>query len=144
MKDGIDEALGLDTAKIVVYDGTIEPPKDVVPTNAEDDLEYARRNVREAIDNAREAVAVMADVVKTSGSHKEAEALSNLLDKYVAANERLVNISKQPVTKNGEGPSKVVNNTQNVVMMGSTNDLLKMMNKSRGETDIEDDLEDER
>ena len=141
--DGIDEALGLDEPALPTT-VVLEPMgNDLAVTNAEDDLEYARRNIRDAIEDAKEAVTVMADTVKTSGAAKEAEALSNLLDKFVQANERLVNLVKKPVNPNGVegGATKVVNNTNNVVMVGSTDDLLKTVRKARGERDEEDFLE---
>ncbi len=144
--DGIDDALGLDEPTLPTT--IIMEPRGnyLTTTNPEDDFEYARRNIREVIDDVKEAVLTMSDVVKTSGSNKEAEALANLFDKFVTANERLVNIAKKPANPNGtEGAAqKVVNNTQNVVLVGSTNDMLKMMNRYRGEVDNEDDIEDER
>lgn len=145
--DGIDEALGLDEPALPTTI-VMDPGPGLTTTGAEDDLEYARRNIREVIEHAKEAVAVMGDTVAQSGDHKSAESYANLLDKFVNANERLVNLVKKPAgnvaNPNGEGASKVVNNTQNVVLVGSANDMLKMMNKYRGEEDIEDSLEDER
>jgi hypothetical protein len=110
----------------------------------EDDMEFARRNIRDAIQKSSEALETAIEAVNTSGAPRETEALSNLLDKYVAANETLVNLAGKPTVKNGDGPDKVVNNTQNVMVVGTTDDLLKIIRRERGEIDNEDELENER
>lgn len=144
--DGIDAALGLDEDEVTLVPSTVVmgPSDRMVPTVPEDDIEYARRNIRDAIDQTKEALATAIDVVTSSGAAKEIEALANLFDKFVAGNERLVNIVGKPAVKNGDGPDKVVNNTQNVMVVGTTDDLLKIIRRERGEIDNEDLLEDER
>ena len=94
MTDGLDEALGIGGRLNALPQVQVMPPeqgRDVV--EAEDDREFARRNVRDAISASREALEVAIDVVTSSGAPKEVEALSNLLDKFVQANEKLVAIT---------------------------------------------------
>ena len=140
--DGLDEALGIDHDVQLPQVQVMGPEESKAVVQAEDDSEYARRNIREIIEKSRETLETALDTASSSGLDKQITAASSLITALVNANEKLVGLAKQAsATKNGEGPSKVVNNTQNVMIVGTTDDLLKAVRKARGEHDNEDSLE---
>lgn len=142
--DKIDEALGLGTAVPSVE--VLEPVRgDTSLVKAEDDHEFARRNVRELIDAGKESLEQIQQIALAAESPRAFEVVATLIDKLVVANEKLVDLSERGAKKdaaaNGSGADRVVNNTQNVVIVGTTDDLLKAVRRARGEVDVEDTLE---
>lgn len=140
--DSLDEAMGIDHSVNLpqVSVMTEEERRDVV--QAEDDAEFARRNIREIIEKGKEVLEVAVDVATSTGIHSQVTAAATLISSMVTANEKLVALGKRAdATKNGEGPAKVVNNTQNVTFVGTTDEILKAVRKSRGEVDNEDELQ---
>jgi organic radical activating enzyme len=142
-RDPIDEHLGLgpENALPSVQVMTPEESQRLTEVDAEDDYEFARRNIKDAVTDTKDALATAIDVVTTGGEPKQVEALASLLDKYVQANRELVEITAKPKKENGDSGSKVVNNTQNITFVGTTDDMLKAVRKARGERDIEDELD---
>ena len=148
MRDSIDEALGLGPDRAVPQVQVLPPghgygSHDVTVTTAEDDREFAKRNIKDAIEEAKEALSSITQVTASTGSPKEADALSKLLGAFVTANESLVNLSEKakPPETGTEQKAGVINNTQNVVMVGSGDDILRVVKHMRGETEEEDSLE---
>lgn len=143
--DKLDEALGInhdEGGEVTIYDPVAAGAESTSVVSAEDDSEFARRNIRDAIEKTKEALEAATEVAVAGGAASSVTALSALLTSVVNANEKLVTVSeKSRATKNGDDVSKVVNNTQNVVIVGTTDDLLKAVRKVRGEIDIEDELE---
>jgi hypothetical protein len=146
MRDGIDDALDLGDMNALPQVQVLPPNhgyggQEVTVTEAEDDREFARRNIRDVIGDAKEALSSITQVASSTGSPKEAEALSKLLTSFVAANESLVNLAdKAKVPESGQ-KAEVINNTQNVVMVGSGDDILRVVKRMRGESEEEDSLE---
>ena len=144
MADKIDEALDLGAALPTVT--IIEPERGhSLPTTIEDDHEFARRNIRDLIDSGKESLEQIQQIALSAESPRAFEVVATLLDKLVVANEKLVDLSERGRAKdaaaNGQGGDKVVNNTQNVVIIGTTDDMLKAVRKARGERDEEDFLQ---
>ena len=140
--DGLDEALGIDHDVSLPQVQVMGPDQAKAVVQAEDDAEYARRNIREIIEKSRETLDTALDTAASSGIDKQITAAASFVTALVAANEKLVGLSKQALgTKNGEGPAKVVNNTQNVTFVGTTDEMLKAVRRARGERDEEDDLQ---
>lgn len=140
--DGLDEALGIDHDINLPQVQVMGPEDNKSIVQAEDDAEYARRNIRDIIEKSRETLETALDTAAASGIDKQITAAASFITALVGANEKLVGLSKQAgATKNGEGPSKVVNNTQNVVFVGTTDELLKAVRKANGIVDNEDEID---
>lgn len=145
MPDKIDEHLGLGPKDALPQVQVLPPTKgnDLIEVDAEDDFEFARRNIRELVGKGKESLESIMDVAEASEAPRAFEVVATLIDKLVGANKTLVDMHDKKHSKDAKplGTDKVVNNTQNVVMVGSTNDLLRMMNSKAGEADGEDELE---
>ena len=147
--DKIYEALGRGPTGALPSVEVIPPGHDgngrVSVADAEDDFEYARRNVRDIIDSGKESLEQIQQIALAAESPKAFEVVSMLIDKLVVANEKLVDLSsrkaKNDAAANGQNADRVVNNTQNVVIVGTTDDLLKAVRRARGEKDVEDTLQ---
>lgn len=143
-RDNLDESLGLCATNALPQIQVLPPnhsyKDEVTVISAEDDREFARRNIREMIENSKEAFSSMTDITESTGGSKEATALAKLMESLVAANESLITINDKAKPESGqEKASGVVNNTQNVVMVGSGDDLLRAVKKMRGDPDEEED-----
>jgi len=150
MADRIDEHLGLGPKHAVPSVEVIPPSRghsnqQVTQTSQEDDFEFARRNIREMVEQGRDSLAAVQEVADASEAPRAYEVVATMIDKLTFALDKLVDLNKKKQdvvnAKGTPGADKVVNNTQNVVMVGSTDDLLKMINKSHGIEDGEDDID---
>lgn len=145
-KDTIDEALDLgpdNVPQVEIMNPREYENRDLVTVDSEDDYEFARRNIRDLVKSGKDSLEMIQEVAESSEAPRAFEVVATLIDKLVSANKTLVDISekKRESLAKAPGTDKVVNNTQNVVMVGSTDDLLRMINKDRGEPDGEDELE---
>jgi len=144
-KDKIDEALDLGPGEAFpqVQLLTQQDRQDMTTVDSEDDFEFARRNIRELINSGKESLELVQEVAASSEAPRAFEVVATLIDKLVVANERLVVIGdkKRESLAKAPGTDKVVNNTQNIMMVGSTDDMFRVIKKNRGESDGEDELE---
>jgi len=100
---------------------------ELVNTQVQDDLIDARNNIREVIEQTKDAVVKVADYADTSQAARYYEVLAALLKTSLEANRDLVDIhrkKKDLVTSSGP-PTKTVNN-----LIMTSSDMLKLI---RGE-----------
>lgn len=109
---------------------TTEAQKEVL-----DDIDYAKSNIKDALEKATEAYDELIKVAKMSDTARTYEVASTMLKSIVDANKEFVLMSEKkkfakeelPSTATDEG--KTVNNTQNNLYI-STTDFLKMIKGS--------------
>lgn len=134
MFDKISETLGVEHA--MVYDNETQLPvvaqeaNDVVPVleqndlqKAEEDFEFARGKIREAIETASDAMDDMLELARASEHPRSFEVLANLANSVSSMSESLVKLHKETL-KAQQKTTQVVNN--NALVM-STSDVIQMI-----------------
>lgn len=110
---------------------------DVVPVNqhVDDDVEYARQNLRSIIDKGTDALDTVILLAKTSESPRAFEVASQMLKTLSDSNKDLLELQKRAKDLRKDdvnrGPSTVNNN----LFVGSTAELQKFI-KSRKNQDV--------
>lgn len=105
----------------------------------DEDFEYARKKIREAIDKSTEALDDMLDLARASEQARAYEVLNGIANSLASMSESLVKLHK---TKS-EGKQKgtevsqpgVVNNN---LIVSSTEDIISMLRKQREQGQITD------
>lgn len=90
---------------------TREKTEVVIPLDRADDAEVARRNTHALIAAAADAVREMGEIAWTSQSARAYEVLGQLIEKSLAANERLLEIEKKRRELDGDTGPRTINNT---------------------------------
>ncbi len=100
----------------------------IIQPKEEDDFEFARENIRQAIQQGQDAMLELADVCKSSGHPRAFEVFAKMMDSIVAANKTLLEnkeINQVIAQRDINSDSKKIVN-QNL-FVGTTAELLKMM-----------------
>jgi hypothetical protein len=125
----IDRSLGLRTITDVnvIEMAPSNPVTPYVPqTTAEEDFDYARDNIKGAIDNGTEALEQLIDIADQSQHPRAYEVISTLINTIVSANKDLLDLSKKKkeiaAVDKKEGPQTINNN-----LILTTADLQKML-----------------
>jgi hypothetical protein len=77
-------------------------------SNIEDDLEYAKRNIRAMIDESLKLVPASIRIAKESESPRSIEVVSTLISSISSLNKELVNLT--PKLKEDENVKSITNN----------------------------------
>jgi hypothetical protein len=118
MKDKIAESLGIEDYEIL-------PPIDESrEAKSTEDLDFARNNVIDTIDQGNEALKEMLILAKSSDEPRAYEVVATLIKTLVDANEKLVDLPNKVKTVKPDEGGKTVNNN---LFVGSNADLLKMI-----------------
>lgn len=118
MKDKIAESLGIEEYEIL-------PPIDESrEAKSTEDLDFARNNVIDTIDQGNEALKEMLLLAKSSDEPRAYEVVATLIKTLVDANEKLVDLPNKVKTVKPDEGGKTVNNN---LFVGSNADLLKMI-----------------
>lgn len=118
MKDKIAESLGIEDYEIL-------PPIDESrEAKSTEDLDFARTNVIDTIDQGNEALKEMLLLAKSSDEPRAYEVVATLIKTLVDANEKLVDLPNKVKTVKPDEGGKTVNNN---LFVGSNADLLKMI-----------------
>ncbi len=120
----IDKSLGLTPIT------TIEPVHNYpvvqkpAPSTEDEDFDYARDNLKEIIDNGKEALAQLIDIADQSQHPRAYEVIANMVNTLASANKDLLDLSKKrkDIQKKDEGPTTVNNN-----LILTTADLQKLL-----------------
>ena len=116
----------------VIQDRTpVEAPKGNIELQT--DFEYTRDNMYTAMEMQNEAMQEMLELAKASGHQRAFEVFGSMFNQFADAQTKLMNLHQQKEKVEKES-SKTVNNTTNVqqnVMVGSTKDLLKLVNQGK-------------
>jgi hypothetical protein len=138
-KDKIGDSLNLSPLPSQVVTGRdVLPPADVVLTSSinqiDNDFEYARGNMINAIEKGQEALNGILEVAGMSQHPRAYEVAATLVKATVDASKDLMELSKRkkdldkPVEgQAGGGPNRVTNN----MFVGTTADLLKMLKQNQ-------------
>ena len=122
----IDDALGLNP--IVPYGDTVQYPAKRDEGQQENDLDFARENLYDAVVKSQAAVEDMIAIAQQSQHPKAYEVLNSLIKTFADVSSGIADLQLKKQRLNGKAPgedgSKVVNNN---LFVGSTADLLKMI-----------------
>ena len=120
--DGLNEVLDIDSELIEV---PIERKEVEVPTDVEDDYQYARKNLYDVIDKGNEALDYLLELAKASEHPRAFEVVGQITKTLVDANNNLLDLQKKikDLSKNEDKPQNVTNS----LFVGSTDELLKLL-----------------
>lgn len=121
VEDSISKALNIPT---VMRDAS--PPAVV---EEDDDFEYARRNMRDIIEEGKAVLAAAASLAQTSESPRAFEVVGQLISHMTSANKDLIDLKKKRKDIEGEASQAPVGTTVNAVFVGSTADLQKLVTR---------------
>jgi hypothetical protein len=130
----IDDALGLNP--IVPYGDTVQYPAKRDEGQQENDLDFARENLYDAVVKSQAAVEDMIAIAQQSQHPKAYEVLNSLIKTFADVSSGIADLQLKKQRLNGKAPaedsSKVVNNN---LFVGSTAELQKMLeNLKNGDT----------
>ena len=120
--DGLNEVLDIDSELIEV---PLERKKVKVPTDVQDDYQYARKNLYDVIDKGNEALDYLLELAKASEHPRAFEVVGQITKTLVDANNNLLDLQKKikDLSKNEDKPQNVTNS----LFVGSTDELLKLL-----------------
>ncbi len=121
VEDSISKALNIPT---VMRD--VSPPAVV---EEDDDFEYARRNMRDIIEEGKAVLAAAASLAQTSESPRAFEVVGQLISHMTSANKDLIDLKKKRKDIEGEVSQTSTGTTVNAVFVGSTADLQKLVTR---------------
>lgn len=108
-----------------------EPVEKKVPTQQDNDYEYARENFYNVIEKGTDALEQMLDVARASEHPRAYEVVSTLMKTLVDANKDLVDLSEKK-KKQDEPKDDAKNVTNNNLFVGSTAQLQQMIKDMKG------------
>ena len=120
--DGLNEVLDIDSELIEV---PIERKEVEVPTDVEDDYQYARKNLYDVFDKGNEALDYLLELAKASEHPRAFEVVGQITKTLVDANNNLLDLQKKvkDLAKDDDQPQNVTN----ALFVGSTVELQKML-----------------
>jgi len=108
------------------YRPSLEESDDV-----DNDAKYVRQNLYDIIEKGHGAIDELLSIADQSQHPRAYEVLSGLMKTMVETNKDLMNLhDMKKKLKKEDNPNKTVNNN---LFVGSTTELLKMMNKEKDE-----------
>lgn len=122
----IEPAEDEDKTLPTTYRPSLEESDDV-----DNDAKYVRQNLYDIIEKGHGAIDELLSIADQSQHPRAYEVLSGLMKTMVETNKDLMNLhDMKKKLKKEENPNKTVNNN---LFVGSTTELLKMMNKEKDE-----------
>ena len=120
--DGLNEVLDIDSELVEV---SLERKKVEVPTDIEDDYQYARKNLYDVIDKGNEALDYLLELAKASEHPRAFEVVRQITKTLVDANNNLLDLQKKikDLSKDEDKPQNVTN----ALFVGSTVELQKLL-----------------
>ena len=120
--DGLNEVLDIDSELVEV---SLERKKVEVPTDIEDDYQYARKNLYDVIDKGNEALDYLLELAKASEHPRAFEVVGQITKTLVDANNNLLDLQKKikDLSKDEDKPQNVTN----ALFVGSTVELQKLL-----------------
>lgn len=103
-----------------------------IPSQAEEDFDFARRNLYELIQKSHEALEDMVDLSKKSQDRRSYETLNNIIVTTAKISQDLLNLQKQKQEITGAPAPTTVNNN---LFVGTTADLNKIIEDRRKENE---------
>jgi hypothetical protein len=120
--DGLNEVLDIDSELVEV---PLKRKKVEVPTDAQDDYQYARKNLYDVIDKGNEALDYLLELAKASEHPRAFEVVGQITKTLVDANNNLLDLQKKikDLSKDEDKPQNVTN----ALFVGSTVELQKLL-----------------
>lgn len=147
-KDIIRRSLGIDdveesteinevvTGEIVEYDDGVESEN----TSFEYDFDYAVNNIKELIDQGKEAIDELLVIAKQSQHPRAYEVIATLLKETAKMNSDIIDAHKKKVDINPNyGGVKAAKITNNNLFVGSTAELQKMLEDLKEKNNVEEE-----
>lgn len=127
------EEAGLEDKKKVLPTVYRESRKD--DNEVETDLEYVRKNLYDLIEKGQGAVDELLNVADQSQHPRAYEVLANMIKTMVETNKDLISLHHEKNKLKGEDKQIDAQTVNNNLFVGSTADLLKMMNRENDGSD---------
>jgi len=139
----VDQILDLPVAAVAntiisTFEHVDSPTQDI--SSADDDFEFARRNLRDVIEKARPALNSAIDFANTSESPRAFEAVSGIIDSLTTSSSELVKLHRERaetrrVESTGANRKDSSSNTSvhvdRAIFVGSTAELQKLIGARR-------------
>lgn len=113
---------------------TIGPSDETLIKDSEEDVAFARENVKKLISTTDEAIGTMLNLATESEHPRAFEVLANLIKTASDANKQLIDLAKERkklVCKNSKNETSVTGNiTNNAIFVGSTAELQKNLKEA--------------
>lgn len=100
-------------------------------TDANDDFEYARKNLRDIIEKGQDALDTVFDLAKTSESPRAFEVASQMVKTLIDANKDLLELRKKNKELNDNKESQSPTTVNNHLFVGSTAELQQLIKKNK-------------
>lgn len=107
----------------------IYPKKDIAVSEHDEEIEYAKENIKELIQNGFGALEVLTQLAQQSENPKYFEILSGMLKNLTDMNKSIVDIEEKRKIDPKEEKANMTMNNKNV-FIGTTSDILKMLKES--------------
>lgn len=116
-------------AKILDIPELPTPATAIVEDAYDDDFDYARKNIREIIEEGRSILGAAADLAKTSEHPRAFEVAGQLISHLASVNKDLIDLKKKKRDLQDMPGTKAVGTTVNAVFVGSTADLQRIVTR---------------
>ena len=124
--DKIDEALNIESS--IVESKPIKPvPPKVEKDDVKKDYEYTRANLYSLIEKGQEAINGIMELAGESASPRAYEVAGQLIKSVADTTDKLADLQKKVKDLEEDKPKTQNNVTNNVLFVGSTSDLSKML-----------------
>ena len=118
----------------IVQDNTTQELVTINNTNVSDDADFARKNIRDLIDNGNSALNGLLNVAKDSQQPRAYEVAATLIKNLSELNKDLMEIEKRRQDLTGESTKQSKNiNVDKAVFVGSTTELVKFLKNNKQE-----------
>ena len=128
--DPIGRALGIPPITIDERSTAISSiVRDAFNDSAKEDFTFTRANLKDVIMNATDAIDKLAQIADSSQNPRAFEVLAKLMDTVVNASDKLIETHKklQDIEKVNEPKNEEAKSVTNNLYVGSTSDLLKVI-----------------
>ena len=131
------EVIEVSPTEIIESVDTEKSYSDELSEKRKEDYEYARTNIKMAIEQGAEAMEDLLNIAKSSEQPRAYEVIANLLRGVVESNEKLIDINKKVDDQEMDEGIKVVEkeqqvqNQQNNYFIGSTAELQDMIKEQQ-------------
>jgi hypothetical protein len=129
----IESAVEKDTEDVFAVSDRLNANKEL---DQEDDYQLARQTLRNLIVKGNVVLDDVASLAKNSEHPRAYEVTGQIIKNLSDVSKDLLNLQKQAKELKGQDPQNI-NTQNNIVFAGSTNDLLKLLNK-KDDSDIID------
>lgn len=103
------------------------------------DYDFVRQNLYDLVSTGQEALMDALEVAKNSEHPRAFEVVGQMIKNVADVSDKLMALQKDVKIVTEESPTRVTNNTNNTMFVGSTADLIKALKSSTKTTKSEDE-----